>query len=248
MKPNNLSLAERLRMDPSVIQSQIEKAYKRLADNPLFTDVHNIVSTLEPGRWMVVADDELAAGLIALQPSWQSDVNKNVSEFRKQVEQEEPEFVRDCRLRFLTAEASRLSEELAFVYQRYHHWTEQDVDYATKEFMLMIYDADGNKALLSKIEKRLAFMKSGTKREGGITDEQIAAAREYPIAQILAPVRGNMVRCPFHGEDKHPSMSLHNNRFHCFTCGVHGDTIELVMKLHRLDFVNAVKYLAGGGS
>lgn len=43
----------------------------------------------------------------------------------------------------------------------------------------------------------------------------------------LSPLRGRgcgTVRCPFHGEDKHPSLSVDLDRglFHCFSCGVGG--------------------------
>jgi hypothetical protein len=43
----------------------------------------------------------------------------------------------------------------------------------------------------------------------------------------LAPLNGRaagLVRCRFHGEDKHPSLSVDLDRglFHCFTCGIGG--------------------------
>jgi hypothetical protein len=43
----------------------------------------------------------------------------------------------------------------------------------------------------------------------------------------LAPLKGRsagLVRCCFHGEDRHPSLSVDLDRglFHCFTCGIGG--------------------------
>ena len=51
--------------------------------------------------------------------------------------------------------------------------------------------------------------------------------------------------CPFHGE-KTPSFSVTPERgiFKCFGCGVGGDAIAFLMKLHNWDFNQAIKYLA----
>ena len=65
------------------------------------------------------------------------------------------------------------------------------------------------------------------------------AAREYGV-QIE---RGGMAHCPFHGADRHPSMKIYPNGFKCFTCGEHGDVIDLVAKLLGLPPVDAAKEL-----
>ena len=51
--------------------------------------------------------------------------------------------------------------------------------------------------------------------------------------------------CPFHGE-KTPSFSVTPERgiFKCFGCGVGGDAIAFLMKLHNWDFNQTIKYLA----
>lgn len=48
--------------------------------------------------------------------------------------------------------------------------------------------------------------------------------------------KGN-VSCPFHGEDKNPSMHLytHNNTFYCFACGTSGSQIDFVQKIKGYD-------------
>ncbi len=53
--------------------------------------------------------------------------------------------------------------------------------------------------------------------------------------------------CPFHTE-KTPSfmMNVADNSFRCFGCGVHGDTIDLVMKKLSLSFPAALEFLSGG--
>ena len=51
--------------------------------------------------------------------------------------------------------------------------------------------------------------------------------------------------CPFHGE-KTPSFSVTAERgiFKCFGCGVGGDAITFLMKLHNWDYVQTIKYLS----
>ena len=65
------------------------------------------------------------------------------------------------------------------------------------------------------------------------------AAQEYGV-QVE---RGGMAHCPFHGADRHPSMKIYPNGFKCFTCGEHGDVIDLVAKLLGLPPVDAAKEL-----
>jgi len=51
--------------------------------------------------------------------------------------------------------------------------------------------------------------------------------------------------CPFHSE-KTPSFFVNpdNNFYHCFGCGAGGDTINFVMEIENLTFVESLKMLA----
>lgn len=51
--------------------------------------------------------------------------------------------------------------------------------------------------------------------------------------------------CPFHGE-KTPSFSVNAERgfFKCFGCGVGGDAITFLMKIHNWDYMQTIKYLS----
>lgn len=53
--------------------------------------------------------------------------------------------------------------------------------------------------------------------------------------------------CPFHS-DRNPSLhfSTSKNRYHCFVCGAHGSTIDLVMGLLHLKFPDACRWLSDG--
>src|SRR5208283_1808794 len=50
--------------------------------------------------------------------------------------------------------------------------------------------------------------------------------------------------CPFH-HDTNGSLSFLNGHFKCFAdhCGVHGDVLELYMKIHSCSFGEAIKGL-----
>lgn len=47
----------------------------------------------------------------------------------------------------------------------------------------------------------------------------------------IDPGRNGNTHCPFHGEDKHPSLNIRNNFYYCHTCGAHGDVIGFVSQL-----------------
>ena len=49
--------------------------------------------------------------------------------------------------------------------------------------------------------------------------------------------------CPFHN-DRHPSLFLDDDHYHCFACGEHGNVIDLTAKLYSLSLYDAAKKLA----
>ncbi|MBS0187638.1 MAG: DNA primase [Planctomycetes bacterium] len=51
--------------------------------------------------------------------------------------------------------------------------------------------------------------------------------------------------CPFH-DDHNPSMAVvpHKQIFHCFVCGTGGDVFTFVRKFHKMEFREALEYLA----
>lgn len=48
--------------------------------------------------------------------------------------------------------------------------------------------------------------------------------------------------CPFH-DDKRPSASVKNNRFHCYVCNLHLDIFDFVMQITGCDFKTAMETL-----
>src|SRR5512145_1703066 len=88
---------------------------------------------------------------------------------------------------------------------------------------------------------------------GLIADETIERIRErVDIVELISsylPLKrsgGNYQGlCPFHGE-KSPSFNVNPARqiFHCFGCGVGGNSVSFVMKMEGISFPEAVKLLA----
>lgn len=52
-----------------------------------------------------------------------------------------------------------------------------------------------------------------------------------------------MARCPFHN-DRHPSLYVADDHYHCFACGEHGDVIDFAAKLFGLPLYEAAQKLA----
>jgi len=57
-----------------------------------------------------------------------------------------------------------------------------------------------------------------------------------------------MASCPFHVEDRNPSMSVGGveGRYHCFACGAGGDVIDYVARFNGIGFREAAERLSAG--
>lgn len=83
---------------------------------------------------------------------------------------------------------------------------------------------------------------------------KVEHAKQTPLIEVaqtlgveLRRVNGKWCcNCIFHSEDT-PSLFFYegSNKFKCYGCGEHGDAINLVMKVHNMDFKQAVIYLSG---
>lgn len=59
------------------------------------------------------------------------------------------------------------------------------------------------------------------------------------------PDRSGKIRCPFHSGDRHASLQLYKDHFHCFGCGAHGDVFDFVSRIEGIDFKTAFLRLGG---
>jgi len=80
----------------------------------------------------------------------------------------------------------------------------------------------------------------------GITEQDKDAARRVPIIDFVQHKRQGknyVTKCIFHN-DSHPSLTIFpDNRFKCFACDAHGDSIDFIKKLQGLEFIDAVKWI-----
>ena len=75
---------------------------------------------------------------------------------------------------------------------------------------------------------------------------ELQKLRDLPIEGVAERlgmrVKRHKCLCPFH-DDHHASMSFKKNKWKCWSCGESGDTIGLVEKVLRKDFLDACRWL-----
>ncbi len=110
----------------------------------------------------------------------------------------------------------------------------------------------GKESGVWKIRKSMLFTPQTSTKKSGVDKNELLAAIDpigvfsNELGRPLKDLKWQSVNCPFH-EDDHPSMRvlLPEGGFNCLGCGERGGSvIDLVMKLHRLDFPQAIQYLA----
>ena len=72
------------------------------------------------------------------------------------------------------------------------------------------------------------------------TSINLGEAAEYYGIEVN---RHGKALCPFHN-DRHPSMVVYDDHYHCFACGEHGDVIDFVANLYGLPVYDAANKLA----
>lgn len=79
--------------------------------------------------------------------------------------------------------------------------------------------------------------------EGNIGEAEIERAKAVPISELIEFKR-KKARCLWH-EDSNPSLYYYerNNCVKCFSCQAKEDSIGVMMKLHNITFIEAVKRL-----
>lgn len=90
-----------------------------------------------------------------------------------------------------------------------------------------------------------SFQKSKLKKTGTFSREvpSVLKVFEYyfPNERIRQSSRAHMALCPFHGEHN-PSFAMYpdTNSYYCFTCGVSGGVLKLIMELENCSFKEAL--------
>jgi len=90
-------------------------------------------------------------------------------------------------------------------------------------------------------------------KKGRPNPDAIEKARRHSLANLCNRYGVTLRRegprlrghCPFH-EDHEPSFVVYpDNRWYCFGCGANGDSINFVMRMEGITFVEALRRLAG---
>ena len=135
----------------------------------------------------------------------------------------------------LSLTEKKLTEE----YEYYEKMRRLDIPFWFRQ-MSLDRIADYEKRI-GRIKMNIYFLENPAGNE--LTGQEIAYAREYPIAEIIEINKSNFaVKNPFR-EEKQSSLYCRNNFWHDFGTGKTGDVIDLVMHIKNLDFPKAVKFL-----
>ena len=151
------------------------------------------------------------------------------------------------RIECLEYKVGELEEDIAFIYKRYERMTQQDKSILYKRFILLLVDLPKREKLLKGLKMSLRLLKYPEIVKGnGVSPEMIAQARDYPLSEIVEVNSRGFAHCVNHFPDRHPSMYCKKNFAHCYVCSYSGDVIDVFMKLHKVNFIEAVKKLQGG--
>jgi len=165
-------------------------------------------------------------------------VRQSIEELRGELDSD---WVKGRRLEYIGDIIKRLNCHIAGCEENYSDSFKQNVPYWLRKITL---DLSGYKESKKELKKLLAEQRAKTSNKeikGKITEEDIQRAKEYPFENLIE-VNRNFGICPYH-EDKHPSFFVKNNWGHCFTCNKSVDTIQFVMDMQNLTFIEAVRFL-----
>ena len=163
-------------------------------------------------------------------------VTESIVEWMEEFDQE---WLKERRLEFLDNETQKLEEKWQDICQLYWQMSKQDVPYWFRSLLL---EDSLPKALAKKtFEKRLVRYGDQLKK-GGLTEAEIAKAKDYSFGQLLEVDKNGYGLCPFH-ESINPHLWVKNNFGYCFVCNWTGDTLKFVMDTKKISFPEAVKLL-----
>ena len=122
-----------------------------------------------------------------------------------------------------------------------HLKIQDDKDFA--EIQADVFIGDDIKETEKRIKTINQYLQSDQPEiPGRITDNDIERARNYPFEDLVG-TKAKFIKCPFH-DDHSPSFFIKNNFGYCFSCGKHCDTIQWVIEVEGLSFIQAVHKLS----
>lgn len=124
----------------------------------------------------------------------------------------------------------------------------EDFYYAVCEHLVVAPYRKGRETRIKKCRSYLAYLKvmdlPDSEKEKTINDIKVQQAKEIPIETFIDTDNSGFAHCFLH-RDKTPSLKIYKNknRWHCFSCDLGGDVIDLIMRRDNVNFIKAVKFL-----
>lgn len=202
---------------------------------------------------------------------YKKNIRKTDDDFTFEITKENPEWVKEKRLEYLKNKLEELNQEYIKFWSKIREWrnkTDKNKNfslwYVENAFADLLETGNcyggippKNMRYLKDVAKDIKKMKfeidCWTNPEllngsGGVTPEEVNMAREVSCEYFIEVKRTagdkKLAVCPFHN-DTNPSLTIYpaGKGYHCFSCGAHGDVIDLVMKTKNLNFISAVKLI-----
>lgn len=170
-----------------------------------------------------------------------------VDEFKEEMEEENPKWVKERRIDYLENEIKALEQEIGKkIGECLNLVKKRKVGFLFIKHLLSSELFRKKEKTLTKLIMELRLKKYGNQiNKDQITPEMIIKARNYPIEKLVEVNKRGMARCinPEH-QDKNPSMYCKGKNFaYCFVCNLHFDSIDVIMITKGMSFVEAVKRL-----
>ena len=117
----------------------------------------------------------------------------------------------------------------------------EDADHFVERMQAAMRDA----RLLSKLARRTAS-------KAPRVPVDLSGPRRYTLDELIPqdlgpPTKRNSWLCPFHDDRNHPNLTIYaidgKQRFRCQCCGVGGDDIEWLRRMHNMSFRQACEHL-----
>ena len=133
--------------------------------------------------------------------------------------------------------------------QQINHWKDVKESYDIGDWLgewWWEYCTEKIEELSGKIK---ALKQRGLKKSYKSQEDKLLKAKQVPILDVMGIASDQrytqFVKCPFHNET---NASLHiykkTNTWYCFSCNEGTDSVDMYMKLHGVDFKEAVNKLS----
>jgi hypothetical protein len=201
----------------------------------LTNDDFELLTTWDVEEGKVISDVER---------QWRSEI-EDIKRTNRLWCDEEDQFYVERRSCYLKQEIEQANQYLNRYYQQANINRQRRLPFWIRSILLLFWHNEKTEQVLIKTQKELYRLEHRQEiKEGQITEQMIAIAKQYPFNKLIEFNRAGFTYCMYHNE-KTPSLSLNRNQnyIHCFSCEVTKDTIAFVMDSMNKNFIEAVKYL-----